>query len=118
LQELLVSQELDAILNGIGRAASRCYDLNDNGNLTVEEQTLFYQFAENIVIELIDIHAEYDEIAAALAQNPADKAEMDKVWAEANDALDDVGKSITSPKLREAAAKTASAIDRTSTVLG
>jgi hypothetical protein len=112
-----VSQDLDAILNSIGHAASRCYDLNGNGNLTTEEQTIFYQFAENIVIELIDIHAEYDEIAAALEQNPADAAEMDKVWAEANGALEAVGKSITSPKLREAAAKTAFAIDRTSTVL-
>lgn len=113
-----MSQQLDAILNSIGRAASRCYDLNGNGNLTVEEQSIFYQFAENIVIELLDIHAEYDEIAIAVAQNPADKGEMDTVWAEANDALEAVSKAVTSPKLREAAAKTAFAIDRTSTVLG
>jgi hypothetical protein len=112
-----MSQDLDAILNSIGRAASRCYDLNGDGDLTTEEQTIFYQFAENIVFLLVDVHAEYDEFAASLAQNPDGKAEMDRIWAAANDALDDVSKSITSPKLREAAAKTAFAIDRTSTLL-
>jgi hypothetical protein len=113
-----MSQDLDAILNSIGRAVSRCYDLNGDGNLTTEEQTIFYQFAENIVFLLVDVHAEYDEIAATLASSADSKAEVDRVWTEANDALDDVGKSVTSPKLREAAAKTAFAIDRTSTLLG
>lgn len=112
-----MSQDLDAILNSISSAASTCYDLNGNGNLTNEEQTIFYQFAENIVFLLTQIHARYDAIAAGLADDANAKNELDEIWRDANTALEDFSKSITSPKLREAASKTAFAIDRTSSII-
>lgn len=112
-----MSQELDNILYSMSTAASACYNLNGDGRLSNEEQTLFYQFAESIILLLNEIHGMYDEMSDGLANNPAAGAELTGVWSASNTALEDLSRSITSPKIRAAVAKTAFAIDRTSTIV-
>jgi len=98
-------------------AASACYDLNGDGRLINEEQSVFYQYADSILMLLNEMHDGYDEISDGLANDPAANSELDEVWRAASTALEDLCRTITSPKLRMAVAKTAFAIDRTSTII-
>lgn len=112
-----MSQELDKILKSMSTATSACYDLNGDGRLINEEQTVFYQYADSMLLLLNEIHGEYDEISAGLANDPAASAELNEVWSAAITTLEDLCRTTTSPKLRAAVAKTAFAIDRTSTII-
>ena len=114
-----MSQDLDNILHNMSTAASTCYDLNGNGELTTPEQTVFYQYAEHTILLLGQIHADYDAIADGLADpnNAPAKTELNQVWDLSNSDLREFAKSTTSPKMRAAVSSTAFAIDRTGSIL-
>lgn len=112
-----MSQDLDSVLHSMSTAAAKCYDLNGNGELTNEEQTVFYQFAEHIILLLSLMHSRYDPISAGLAGNTSAKDELLQVWATTNADLEDFARSTTSPKMRTAVASVAFAIDRTSSII-
>jgi hypothetical protein len=97
-------------------ATAHCYDLNGNGLLTVEEQTVFFQMAEHTLFLTSQIHSQYDRMDAGLAQDPAKTAELHAAWDAANAALDKFRKSITSPKMRAAVSSSAFANQRTSSI--
>ena len=110
-----MSQELDNILHSMSTAVSTCHDLNGDGRLDPEEQTVFYQFAEHIILLLAKMHADYDDLSREMTDSEAEA--LLNSWAACNSALDDFKRSPTSPKMRVAVAKTAYAIDFTSSTV-
>ena len=112
-----MSQDLDAILNSISSAASTCYDLNGNGNLTSNEQNIFYKFAEDIIFRLTQIHPSYDAIVAGLANDPTSKVELDQLWLDANTALNACSANATNQTLSGAESATSHAIGRTTSIV-
>ena len=112
-----MSAQLDSLLQQIGKSASLCYDLNSNGNLTTQEQTVFYQYAEQTIFQLNQMHTIYDKLASLFEGDQEKLSDLVKAWDAAIVALGALIKSVTSPKLRAAVSATASAIDISSSTL-
>lgn len=112
-----MSQDLDIVLHSASTAAATCYDLNGNGELPLEEQIVFYQFAEHILVILTQIHGNYDVISVGLANSATAKDEMILVWQMANVGLIEFSRSMTAPKMRAAVSSVAYAIDRSSSTM-
>jgi hypothetical protein len=110
-----MTETIDTILYEMSTAASFCYDLNGNGQLTREEQTVFYQFAEHVVLQLAEMNANYDVLSSTLTDEAA--GNLIDVWVKANEDLEAFSRTFTNPKMRSAVSSTAYAIDCTSTVL-
>ncbi|MCH9695237.1 MAG: hypothetical protein K0U72_12075 [Gammaproteobacteria bacterium] len=111
-----MSADLDSILHKMSTATAHCYDLNSNGLLTIEEQTVFFQLAEHTLFLTSQIHAQYDRMDVGLSANPGKTAELHAVWDTANTNLEDFKRNITSPKMRSAVSATAFANQRTNSI--
>ena len=110
-----MSTQLDSLFQIVSKAASSCYDLNGNGALSSQEQTVFYQYAERIVMTLAQLHPRYDEIDKVINDEAA--TELTDVWTEAKNELAALMRSVTSPKLRSAVSAVAFAIETNSRYL-
>lgn len=108
-----MSRELDNIMYNITTAARTCFNLNTHEELNEKEQTIFYQYAEKIIMIMTHVLDHYDVISAALDNATVELTELSDIWSDTNSSLTELSRSITSPKLRAAVASAAFSIDRT-----
>jgi hypothetical protein len=106
---------LDDTLQKIAVAANYCFDLNADGRLSLEDQTVFYQFGQHIVLLQNQMLTDYDRLKACFEEDQTRPKKLRSLWNDANSALKEAKKKPIVSKKYAAHTKTASAIDVTST---